>query len=397
MITTTSLKIHSRIGVVLLSLTLAILACNGSGLIPGSSTPTPVVTVTPAMTATAIITPAPILPELAVQLPDQSVWLYQPDGQSRLLTQANVKFTSPLYRSFAHHTAIAETLYLVADNANAMAQVYSLSAAGVNPLSFIEKIGQGLDVTANAPARVAWDIYTTEASLTSQIFISALDGSQKQAVFTETNDNSPSVLVVAGWSRDGQRLYFSHEPLGLGGYILYGGLSNLSVYNPADGSSQELISSEAAGTICLDALSPAPREQWVADHCATHTVAVRNLQTGVRNELSPPAGLPDANFTGSTRFSLDGTRVAYALARGDPENEQGWAAVSEGLSGGSHLIATGAPGGYFTVAGWLDADTVVLQFWGMTSPDAGAGVWLARADGSEVKHLAYGTFLGFWE
>src|SRR6185436_18158925 len=219
---------------------------------------------------------------------------------------------------------------------------------------------------------------------------------QKQAVLTETNDDSLRVLVVAGWSQDGQRLYFRHEPLGLGGYILYGGLSDLSVYTVANGNSQELISSEAAGIICLDALSP--DEQWVADHCSTtHTVAVRNLQTGVRTELSPPPGLTDVGVVGSTRFSPDGTRVAYSLARNDPENEQGWVAVSEGLSGGSHLIATGAPAGYFTVAGWLDADTVVLQFWGITSPNVVASVWLARADGSDLKRLADGTFLGFWK
>jgi len=76
LITTTSLKTHPRIGATLLILALAILACNGAGLIPGASTPTPVATVTPALTATATITPAPLLPELAVQLPDPSVWLY---------------------------------------------------------------------------------------------------------------------------------------------------------------------------------------------------------------------------------------------------------------------------------------------------------------------------------
>jgi len=346
------------------------------------------------VTPAATITSAPILPQLVVQLPDKSVQLYQPDGQSRLLTQSDLKFTSPLYRYFARHTAVAETLYLVADTADYIPRVYSLSASGVNPLNFIEKIGQGFDFTANTPAQVAWDAYTTEAPLASQIFISALDGTQKQMVLTETNDNSLSVLVVAGWSQDGQQLYFSREPLGIGGYILFGGISNLSVYTVADASSRELISSEAASAICLDALSP--DEQWVADHCETKAITLRNLKTGERNQLALPAGLTEVGGAGSARFSPDGTRVAYSLARHDPENEQGWVAVSDGLSGDSHLIATGSPGGYFTVAGWLDANTVVLQFWGMASPGV-ANVWLARADGSDLKHLADGTFLGFWE
>lgn len=66
-------------------------------------------------------------------------------------------------------------------------------------------------------------------------------------------------------------------------------------------------------------------------------------------------------FCSSARFSPDLTRVAFALAKRDPENEQGWVAVSDGLSGGSKLIVTGQPGEYFTIVGWLNADTLLLQ------------------------------------
>src|SRR5689334_16118639 len=237
--TTPSLRTPQCIGAILCSLALAILACNGAGgLISGSTTATAAPSpssVPPAMIPTATITPAPLVPQLAIQLPDKSVQLYQPDGQSRLLTQSDLKFTSPLYRYFARHTAVNETLYLVADTADFTPRVYSLSASGiVGPLNFIEKIGEGFDFTA---ARVAWDTYTTETTLTSQIFVSALDGTEQQTVLTEAN--SDRILVVAGWSQDGQQLYFSREPLGLGGYILFGGSSNLSVYTLADGSSRE--------------------------------------------------------------------------------------------------------------------------------------------------------------
>ena len=64
-------------------------------------------------------------------------------------------------------------------------------------------------------------------------------------------------------------------------------------------------------------------------------------------------------------------------------------AVSDSLTGTSHLIATAAPGDYYSVKGWLNNTTLVLQSWG-----AQTGVWVVQADGSDLRRLTDGIFLG---
>jgi hypothetical protein len=92
---------------------------------------------------------------------------------------------------------------------------------------------------------------------------------------------------------------------------------------------------------------------------------------------------------GDVRFSPDETRVAFGMALGNPDSEQGWAAVSDGLSGGSHLVAISPPNDFFNVMAWLDNNTLILQS-GRGTP----GVWLVQADGANLHRVADGTFLG---
>jgi hypothetical protein len=108
--------------------------------------------------------------------------------------------------------------------------------------------------------------------------------------------------------------------------------------------------------------------------------------------IEPPAEVPEFGALGDARLSPDGTRVAFALARRDPENEQGWVAVSDGLEGGSRLVATSDARDYFQVKQWLDGETLLLQ-----SSGSVPGVWTVRADGSELRRLADGTVLGVVE
>jgi hypothetical protein len=199
-------------------------------------------------------------------------------------------------------------------------------------------------------------------------------------------ETGPERVLVAGrWSRDGQRLYFSKEPLGLGGYILFGGASNLWAYNLTDNSAVSLL--QEPGMACIDDLSS--NETLIAHHCANTLINVVEIASGNVTTISPPAEGVEANFVGGARFGPDGQRLAFAIARGDPNNEQGWVAVSDSLSGSSRLIATSQAGDYFQVIGWLNADTLVLQSWGVTP-----GVWLVKTDGNNLRRLADGVYHG---
>jgi hypothetical protein len=100
-------------------------------------------------------------------------------------------------------------------------------------------------------------------------------------------------------------------------------------------------------------------------------------------------------FVGSARFNPALTRVAYALAKNDPDAEQGGVAVSDSLSGGPKLIVTGKPGEYFTVAGWLNADTLLLQSSQLmcNNPACTNSLWTVTIDGSGLAKIADGRFL----
>jgi tricorn protease-like protein len=88
---------------------------------------------------------------------------------------------------------------------------------------------------------------------------------------------------------------------------------------------------------------------------------VRSLDTGHTVTILPPAVVKDKSILGSARFSPDGSRLAFAGAKGDPDAEQGWLAVSDGLGSSSSLIITSEPGQYFTVLGWLNDSTLLVQ------------------------------------
>jgi tricorn protease-like protein len=108
--------------------------------------------------------------------------------------------------------------------------------------------------------------------------------------------------------------------------------------------------------------------------------------------IQPPAALTFGQI-GSAAFSPDSRRVAYALARGEASNEQGWLVVSDGVSGGSRLIGQSQPQAYFSVLGWLDSGTILVQSLSTAGPVQTGAIWLARADGGGLTKLADGTFM----
>src|SRR5512139_2915711 len=229
--------------------------------------------------------------------------------------------------------------------------------AGTRPLDFIHEPSYGLAVWSGDQPQLGWATVSVGAPdgtpEPSQLFSSSVDGTRLTPLLTDTATiTAPHLLVAQRWSQDGQFLYFSTEPYGIGGYILFSGASSLQRINVTDRSVQEVIPYNLNGgqALCLDELSS--DERLVADHCARTSITIRDLSNGQTTTIQPPAEVTGFNLVGSARFSPDLTRVAFALAKRDPQNEQGWVAISDGLSGGSKLIVTGQPGEYFTIVGW---------------------------------------------
>jgi hypothetical protein len=274
-----------------------------------------------------------------------------------------------------------------------------VEAAGTpEVLAFVDNPSYGLavwpgDAGGGAPS-LAWAKQLAFETNQSQLFVSSVDGAEIDPVVTaDVPAERPYTLVAERWSADGSAVYFSREPFGIGGYILFAGASSLYRVSLADRQVTELIPfAESRGPmICLDAFSL--DERLVADHCQAGVITVRDLETGQTTAIQAPAELTDAGFMGSARFSPDLSRVAFALGRGDPSNEQGWVAVSDGLSGGSVVIVTGQPGQSFAVAAWLDGDTLLLDSNDVNcDPDCVSQLWTVNTDGSGLTAVAEGIF-----
>jgi hypothetical protein len=242
---------------------------------------------------------------------------------------------------------------------------------------------------------LGWATSPSSEGAPSQLFVSAADGSQLTTLLTDTTPiTAPHQWVAQRWSQDGQALYYSTEPYGIGGYILFGGASSLYRVNVHDNSVQEVIPFGTSGgkMLCIDELSS--DERLTADHCAQTSIAIRDLSSGQTTMIQPPADVSGFQVIGSARFNPDATRVAYALAKRNPDAEQGWVAVSDGLSGASRLIATSQPGEYFTVVGWVNPDTLLLQSNAVQcDPACTNAVWTVGIDGSSLTKITDGTFL----
>jgi hypothetical protein len=278
-------------------------------------------------------------------------------------------------------------------------RVVAMDHNGTRSLDFVQNPSYGLAVLSGDQPRLGWASSPNSQSAVSQLFISAVDGSPLTTLLTDTATiTAPHQWVAQRWSQDGQSLYFSIEPYGIGGYIPFAGASSLYRINANDRRVQDVIPYNLNGgqMICLDELSS--DERLVADHCAQTAITIRDLSSGQTTSIQPPAEANGFSLVGSARFSPNLTRVAFALAKRDPSNEQGWVAVSDGLSGDSKLIVTSQPGEYFTVVGWLNTDTLLLQTNQLLcNPTCTNSVWTVNINGTGLSNVADGTFLALLE
>jgi hypothetical protein len=274
----------------------------------------------------------------------------------------------------------------------------AVNVAGQQDLPFIKNPNYGLAVWHGGPGirpMLAWGTQVNFNDTTSTLQVANLDGSNLRTVLTNSFGNEAPVQLVAQlWSADGQSLYFSKEPVGLGGYILFSGASNLYKVDIATGEVSEIIPQTPPTNpqTCLDAISGDYR--YVADHCTPDVITIRDLQSGGTSTIQAPADVVGYRLMGSARFSPDGSRVAFALAQGDPSNERGWVALGDRSGGSAKLIMVGDPGSSYTVQGWLDDQTLLVQSNSIVcDPTCGNELFTVGVDGSNPTKVADGSFL----
>lgn len=212
-------------------------------------------------------------------------------------------------------------------------------------------------------------------------------------------DGSPIVVEQPGadtdraymplaWTPDGKLLY-AHTPWGIGGYILFGGF--LDIYRWEPGLNRPVFAPSEEYSFCVLALSS--DQTLVAHRCnppqpQNPQMKIYNLRTDTEVSI---VGVADQNQMGAAHFSPSSQRLAYSVARGDPDNEAGSVVIVPSDGSISPNVIYHTEGGYAAAQGWVDEEWLLVERFTGTGSD----LLLMKRDGGSIRLLASdATFLG---
>lgn len=386
----------------LMMMLLAVLACGapsaGAPTLPPAPTNLPAPTSPPATVVEPTSIPATTVPptqalasrRMLVESSDHTLSIYDVNGQSTPFGKTNLEILSGRFNLFGIDNGKVYTLGRTSLPDPELA--YVLDGQREQQVAAITTSPGGLAVwpgDGSKPGKIAWDETGVQGSAATKLLAMDMGGSAGTVVYQQPFDTTQQRHAVPiRWSADGTHLYFSMEPYGLGGYIPFFGHSSLYDLDVASGTATEVIAPDDRRIICLDDLSP--DFTLIGTHCDSQ-VGVMNLQTKQTTTITPPAEVPagEARISGDIHFSPDGKRIVFAMAHGDPDNEQGWVAVTDDLSGTSRLVATSPAKELYFVLGWIDDNHILIEDYNSQTSN---GVWgslqVLALDGSQPKEIA---------
>jgi hypothetical protein len=334
----------------------------------------------------------------AAQLEATLNFVVRTNSQSIQVVNSNIPLGStynPAFTGFLPQGgSISGTAYVLSSS---FSTALAVNATSQQELPFIQNPTYGLAIWPGGPGAqpmLAWGTQPSGNDRATSLMMASPDGSNVQTLLTITPNTQSTVQLLAEvWSADGKSLYFSKEPVGIGGYIVFSGASNLYKIDIATKQVTEVIPQSSSGSlqICLDALSL--DYHFVADHCAQGAITIRDSQTGSTASVQVPSDFTGYRFIGSARFSPAGNQVAFALAKGDPNDEQGWLAIGNSTGGTAKIIVTGDTGSYYNVIGWVDDQTLLVQQISVSGANATNQVLTVKSDGSVISKVAEGILL----
>jgi hypothetical protein len=192
---------------------------------------------------------------------------------------------------------------------------------------------------------------------TNWVFLAGLGMNNDTAILQEQTD---AFLAIApmGWSADGSTLLLHDMPQGIGGYILFWTYQNVRAYTILTGQTTLLGN--------LDGYSGDLQYTALVERNDSGPTGLLVTRTATNEQIRyplPPVG--EQPFSGGgAYFSPSNTKVAYQVARNDPENEKFWTVVVDLMTGQSRVVledqAAGYDTRYATISGWLDDNTLVV-------------------------------------
>ena len=190
-----------------------------------------------------------------------------------------------------------------------------------------------------------------------------------------------------GWSADGNTVLLHYIPHGIGGYILFWTYQNVMGYNVATGLTSTFGNIDGfSGDLTYTALVESG-----ADGITGLRVNTPATNTSTLYPLPPLAEPPVVG--GGVHFSPFATKVAYQVARANPEAEKYWTIVVDLATGQSRVVledeAAGYEVAYGNIGGWLDENTLVVG-----GPWNERSIVIDAASGMPLRE-EFGTFLGY--
>ena len=279
---------------------------------------------TPALAATLTATAVPPVPtEVALPQPVVLVDKSSVPPQFTLLDpltgEVKGKFSptgAPQY-GLTGSTAIDAVFYESADGKGVRRAGFDGSSVELKFINPASEVMSGTFLPSPDGKRIAWGrIVSFDATGTHYTLnIANVDGSGEK-ILVDVTDKTPFIRVPVSWSRDGQSLYYSGRPYGIGGYILFGGGADLVRVDLVTGKEQVILSDKTA----FRPFSLSPDERTVV-YLTNHSplqIVFHEVASGKENTLDLPGGYAQA---GDFTWSPDSQRVAMTLAVGNPDKE----------------------------------------------------------------------------
>jgi hypothetical protein len=371
------------------ALALTAVACSLTGT--PTAAPVPSTEAPPeAATPTAMVISTPAAEPLVVTHDGSSFQIYGLDGSLRESRPAEgLSYARP-------NTAqvIGAAIYYVAGGGGVPGEIVRRVTAGETvDLEFTRsEAPSGLAFAVSADGgRIAWS-QTNWASGPpfSQLWMAGIDGSNPVLVAqTDAADDIAEFFVLEPvlWLDDGDLVY-AWQVSGIGGYILYFGWSSLYRYEAAGAVTTPLAGVEPDVTApCWTDVTP--DGGFALGACGdAHAIVERDTASGLETVFPP---LPEQGQAGAAEYAPSPGRLAYGIARGDPDNEAGQLVLVGGPGVGPTPLAAVAPGAFSRIE-WIDEARLVADYWLGEGP-AQSSVDLIGIDGSR-RPIGPGSLIG---
>jgi hypothetical protein len=376
-------RLHAPLAVV----ALALLACRLGGAAVAEPT-VPASAPTEPAVPTQLPTAAPAVEPLVVTHVDPEFRITSLDG-TLVETRPAEGMSYP--RPNTAQVVGDAIFYVAGPGAMAGQVVRRVASDGIADLEFTRSQEPNLAFAVSPDgARIAWS-HTSWLSgpPLSELWMAAIDGSSPILVAqTEADDDIAEYFVLepVSWLDDGDLVY-AWQVTGIGGYILFFGWSSLYRYDAAAASTTPLagVEPDVTAPCWTDVTADGA---FVLGACGdSREVIERDTATGVEKVFPL---LPDQGQAGAAVYGPMPDLLAYAIARGNPDDEAGQVVTVAG-EGAPAAIASQSPGA-FGVLAWVDESRLVAGYWLGGGP-AESFVDLVGLDGSRSP-IAAGELIG---